>query len=419
MNTSSVRDPVALYRQRINPYWMATLEQLELPFSHTRGDGLYLYDENGEAWLDLVAGFGATSLGHNNPAIAERIAQHVLGHHPSTHPWAANLPAALLAHRLAEHSPLPDARAIFSCSGAEAVDTALKLAMAHTGRTQFIAFTQAFHGLTMSTLPLNGYPAWASPLPPLPQHNCIVPAGSLDECRSCIETGKFAAVVLELVQGIGGGFVWPEAALGELAQACRKHGTLLIADEVQTGIGRTGGMYASERFPSGYRPDIIVLAKGLTGGALPLSATLCSPAVHHSLFGGPGCAKIHGSTYGGYAAGVAAAGAVLDYMEQHAILEHVRLTSAAFREQLAAIQRRYRVVDAIDGAGLLVTVTFVADAEDLSAFCLQQFFANRILINLAAHRPNTIKFTPPLTVTRAELDRAAQVLEHTLEAYTT
>lgn len=407
------------YRQRINPYWLDTLEQLDLPLSHARAEGAYLYDEEGRAWLDLVAGYGSVSLGHNHPWVTERVVRYLQGHHPATHPWGANLQSAALAERLAQASPLPDARVVFSCTGAEAVEAALKLAMAHTGRDRFIAFERGFHGLTLGAMGLNGHPAWSAPLPAsLAARHRIVPAQGLDACLSCIASGEYAAVVLEPVQGIGGGFAWQPEALGELAAACRRHATLLIVDEVQTGMGRTGALYASERFPVGHAPDIIVLAKGLTGGALPLSATLCAPAVHHSLFGRPGCARIHGSTYTGYGAGIAAAHAVLDYIEGHALLAQVNARSAALRGRLADLARRHPRIASIDGAGLLVTVTFGDDAPDLAAYCLQQFFANDIHINLSAHRPNTIKFTPPLTIGADPLALAAEVLGGVLDAYT-
>ncbi|TXH75147.1 MAG: aspartate aminotransferase family protein [Lysobacteraceae bacterium] len=408
-----------LYRRHINPYWLDTLEELSLPSTHVRGDGLYLYDESGEAWLDLVAGYGAVSLGHHPPEITRRVAEAIMaGGAPGTYPWGANLPSAELAHRLVAKSPLPeDARAVFACGGAESVETAMKLAMAHTGRTRFLSFRDGFHGLTLEAMALNGNAVWRRALPDMRNANTCVDMRDVDAWTRHLREADHAGVVIELVQGIGGGAVWGAETLATLVECCRETGTLVIVDEVQTGLGRTGRYFASEKFPVGLAPDIIVLAKGLTAGILPLSVALCRAEIHHSLFGAPGCARIHGSTYAGYGAGIVAGMAVLDFLESHEIPAVVARTSAHVRGRLEGLRAEHRSVASIEGEGLLITVTFSDDCPDLSGFCLDQCIANRVLVNLSAHRPNTIKLTPPLTIGTQELDDVVDLFDAALQAY--
>lgn len=417
MTIVKMKTKIAQYRQHINPYWLDVIESLELPVSYQSAKGSTLIDSEGNEWLDLVAGYGSVSLGHNNDTINAKIGRHLQQNQPAIYPWGANLAAAELAARLVELSPLDDdARVVFSCSGSEAIETGLKMAMAFNQRQQFISFKRGFHGMTMAAMALNGSPIWAEALPQQPafdsQFCCVA---DLAECESLLATKQYAAVVIEIVQGIGGGFRFSDEALASLAQSCHDSGTCLIVDEVQTGLGRTGTMFAAARFPPHLPPDMIVLGKGLTGGELPLSATLCRPQIHHALFGQPAGARIHGSTYSAYSTAIVAAMAVLDYIEAQQILDTVKRLSQHLRQRLAQLQQRFGSIRSVEGDGLLVTVTF--DSLDLANFCLQNFFANQILINLCAQRDNTIKITPPLNIEQQSLDTFCDVLEAIVAAY--
>jgi acetylornithine/N-succinyldiaminopimelate aminotransferase len=360
------------------------------PVMLVRGRGARVWDSEGNDYIDMLAGIAVNALGHADPRLVEAVRGQLatLGH---TSNLAATEPAIALAERLVALLGDRSARVFFCNSGAEANEAAFKLARL-TGRTRMVVAASSFHGRTMGALALTAQPAKQDPFRPLPGEVTVVPYGDLDELRAVMDD-TVAAVVLEPIQGEGGVIVPPEGYLSAAREAADRAGALLILDEVQTGIGRTGGWFAHQ--PEGIRPDVITLAKGL-GGGLPIGAVVARGRAA-SLFG-PGS---HGSTFGGNPASCAAALAVLEAIEQDGLLAR----AADLGERLAEgiVQRSHGLVTAVRGRGLLLAAVL---AEPPAAELEKAARAHGLIVNAVA--PDAVRFAPPLVLSDEELSEALE-----------
>ncbi len=282
------------------------------PLTLVRGEGAEIWDDTGKRYLDLYAGIAVNALGHAHPAIVEAVTRQVqtLGH---TSNFFITEPALALAERLKELLGRDDARILLCNSGTEANEAAFKIAR-RTGRPEIIACEGAFHGRTMGALALTGQPAKRAPFEPMPGGVSHIPFGDVDALDKAV-TEQTAAVFLEPILGEAGVIVPPEGYLAEARRITAERGALLVLDEVQTGIGRTGAWFAHQ--PLGITPDVITLAKGL-GGGLPIGA--CVGIGNAAALLEPGQ---HGTTFGGNPIACAAALAVLDTIASQGLLEHV------------------------------------------------------------------------------------------------
>lgn len=371
------------------------------PVTLVSGSGAWVVDDEGRRILDLLAGIAVNALGHAHPAVVAAVARQVatLGH---TSNLAITLPALALGERLAAMAdPTGGTARVFLCnSGAEANEAAFKLARL-TGRTRMVAAAGGFHGRTMGALALTGQPAKADPFRPLPGEVEFVPYGDAEALAAAVDE-RTAAVVLEPIQGEAGVVVPPPGYLAAARRLTREHGALLILDEVQTGIGRTGHWLAHQDPVHGaLLPDIVTLAKGL-GGGMPIGAMIGMGDVVPSF--GPGS---HGSTFGGNPVCAAAALAVLDTIEAEGLLAAARERGAQLREGLADLPG----VAAVRGAGLLIGIvlaTPVAKAVEAAAR------AEGVLVNAAA--PDVIRLAPPLVLTPADAEHGVAALGRALSA---
>ena len=386
------------YVNYINPYWVNTLSTMGLPETWSKAENEYLYDNNNICWLDCVAGFGTIPFGHNNPYFINILTEHLSKKIPSTFPFGANYPSAVFAEKIITGFTHGDGKAHFSSSGSEAVETALKMAMSYTRRSKLISVERGYHGLTLQSMLLNGSDIWVQTLPKRGSNVSIVSLGDIESITSLLQTGEYAALVLEISQGVGGGYTWDSENLKKLHHLCHQYGSLLIVDEVQTGWGRSGYISAYSHLTSELCPDIIIFSKGMTNGLLPLSVTISTTAIHASLFGHEGCAKIHGSTYSGYSAGIALGIASFDYITEHNICNQVAITSQLLRVGFQTCARKNDIPLSIEGIGLLITLTFSHDMPDLASYCWACYCKNNILVNYSAHRDNTLVLTPPLII---------------------
>lgn len=358
------------------------------PLKLVRGRGARVWDEDGVEYIDLLAGIAVNSLGHADPRIVAAVSEQLstLGH---TSNLAATEPAIALAERLVGLVGDPGARVFFCNSGAEANEAAFKLARL-TGRTGMVVAANGFHGRTMGSLSLTAQPAKQDPFRPLPGDVTVVPYGDAEALRSAVGDGT-AAIVLEPIQGEGGVVVPPEGYLAQARALADDHGALLVLDEVQTGVGRTGWWFAHQR--DAIHPDVITLAKGL-GGGLPIGACIATGAAA-GLFT-PGS---HGSTFGGNPASCAAALAVLTAIEEDGILERVRQAHEVLRAGL--VDRSHGLVDSVRGRGLLMAAVLRdSRAKELEGAARSA----GILVNAVA--PDAIRFAPPLTITDDDLAEA-------------
>ncbi len=364
-----------------------------------RGEGATVWDADGNAYVDLVAGIAVNALGHAHPAVVEAVTRQVatLGH---TSNLVANEPSLLLAERLLALTGR-DGRVFFASSGAEANEAAFKMAR-RTGRPALVAAEGGFHGRTMGALALTGQPSKRSPFEPLPAGVSFVPYGDAAALRSAVGP-QTAAVVLEPVLGEGGVVPAPAGYLEVARQVTRDAGALLVLDEVQTGIGRTGAWFAHQT--AGVDPDVLTLAKGL-GGGLPVSACLAFGDAATLLQPG-----MHGTTFGGNPVSCAAALAVLDTIESDGLLERAASLGKTLSAGITALG--HPLVAQVRGAGLMLGVVLTAPvAAAVEAVARSRGF----LVNAVA--PDVVRLVPPLVLTDTQADSFLAALPGVLDAVT-
>lgn len=365
------------------------------PIAIVRGQGAKLWDSDGREYIDLVGSQGAANLGHGNPAVAEAIAAQ-----------ARNLTAlpemfyndrrAALSKRLVGLAPKGIQRVYLCNSGTEAIEAALKFARLVTGRTEVIATMRGFHGRTMGALSATWEKKYREPFEPLVPGFRHVAYNDLAALDAAVTTAT-GAVILEVVQGEGG--VRPGTAeyLRGAQQLCRERGAMLIIDEVQTGFGRTGAMFACEHF--GLEPDLLCLAKSMAGG-LPMGAVLLGERI------GQLPSQVHGSTFGGNPLACAASLAALDYLESEHLPERAAELGAWFMARLNAIQSP--LVREVRGLGLMVGIEL---KQKVTPY-LQALMAQGVLALPAGL--TVMRFLPPLVISQGDLATAADAIEAVL-----
>jgi acetylornithine aminotransferase len=364
-----------------------------------RGHGATVWDDAGNAYTDLVAGIAVNVLGHAHPAVVEAVTTQVatLGH---TSNLVANEPSLRLAERLLALTGR-DGRVFFASSGAEVNEAAFKIAR-RTGRTSVVAAEGGFHGRTMGALALTGQKAKRAPFEPLPEGVTFVPYGDGPALLSAVGDWT-AAVVLEPVLGEGGVVPAPDGYLETARQVTRHHGALLVLDEVQTGIGRTGAWFAYQS--AGIEPDVLTLAKGL-GGGLPVSACLVFGEAASLLEPGQ-----HGSTFGGNPVACAAALAVLDTIERDGLLERAEALGKTLTAGITGLN--HPLIDTVRGTGLMLGIVLTAPV----AAAVESAARDRgYLVNAVA--PDVIRLVPPLVLTDTQADAFVSALPAILDAVT-
>jgi acetylornithine/succinyldiaminopimelate/putrescine aminotransferase len=371
-----------------------------------RAEGCWLYTYDGRRYLDLIAGIGVSALGHGHPAVLAAINRQLRRHlHVMVYGEYVIESQATLAAELARVLPPGLGRVYFTSSGAEAIEGALKTARKYTSRPAFAAFDGAYHGDTMGALALAGNAEFRAPFGELP--GPVLHLRYDDESALGIIDERVAAVVVEPVQAEGGVRIPHRSFIEALRRQCTRSGTLLIFDEVLTGLGRTGRLFALEHF--GVAPDIVVLAKAL-GGGLPLGA-FCGPdAVLSVLSRNPPLGHI--TTFGGHPVSCAAGGAALETIVEQRLWERAETMGALLRQRLVDLLGS-EVVD-IRGAGLLIGIEF---AESLMA---HQFVAETlsrgVVVNWTLNAGHVVRLAPPLTIAEDEIDFAVAAMKEALTA---
>lgn len=354
-----------LYARYLNPVVMAMNGKSGLLKTFVRGEGNYLFDADGKKYLDFVAGFGALNLGHNHPRVSEAVTAAVREQAPGFTPTAVNPFATALAERLLCLAPAGLEMAFFTNSGTESVEAAIKLARAATGRTGLLACEGSFHGKTMGALSLTGNPAYQRPFRPLLGDCESIPFGDYEALERALSSRHFAAFIVEPIQGEGGMRVPPAGYLREVQSICRSTETLLIVDEVQTGLGRTGTLFAVEH--EDVHPDVLTLAKSLGGGLMPIGAMLARRDLWMKAYGSVAACTLHTSTFGGGSLACAAALAALDALEDERLAENAAARGEQLAEGLNDLCRRYRCLRQVRGRGLLLGLEFERLAPNLKS----------------------------------------------------
>ena len=376
------------------------------PVAFVRGSGAVLYDTAGREYLDFISGIGVTSLGHAHPrltsALAEQAATLLHTSNLYYHPYQAEAAA-----RLAQLSGLP--RAFFCNSGTEAVEACLKFARRYwytqgvKDRTRFVALEGGFSGRTFGSLSVTHDEHYRAPFAPLLEGVTFVDPATPAALAGAV-TDRTAAIVAEPIQGEGGIRPLSPEFAAALNDVCTRTGTLLIADEVQSGLGRTG--YPFYAPVVGLRPDLISVGKAL-GGGVPVGAALVSERVAQAVSPGD-----HGSTYGGNLLGTRAAVVFLSELMDHGLLDHVRTVGIYFERRLRALALKHPVIVEVRGAGLMRGLQLGVEATPF----VDEARGRGLLVNRTDEK--VVRLLPPLTIQQAEIDRAADVLDEVFAAVT-
>ncbi|WP_280241981.1 acetylornithine transaminase [Nocardia abscessus] len=363
-----------------------------------RGAGAVVYDADGKRYVDFLGGIAVNSLGHAHPAILEAVTQQLgtLGHVSNLF---ASEPVVELAERLLAHFGDGEGRAFFCNSGTEAVEAAFKIARL-TGRHKIVACEEAFHGRTMGALALTGQPSKRTPFEPMPPGVVHVPYGDAAALDAVVDEDT-AAVFLEPIMGESGVVVPPFDYLAKAREITARKGALLVLDEVQTGIGRTGKFYAHQAV--GIVPDVITLAKGL-GGGLPIGAVLANGRAADLLTPG-----LHGTTFGGNPVCAAAALAVLRTIDETDLLSHVESVGKRLSDGIELLE--HPLIDQVRGAGLLLGIVLT---DEVSAQVEARAREAGYLVNPA--KPDVIRLAPPLVLTETQADNFVADLPEILDS---
>ncbi len=423
---------VARYERYVNPAFVRLLGTFGYGRVFVRGQGSRLWDDAGREYLDLLAGFGAVNLGHNPPALLDRLRRHLeqdavnlLHIGPQPH-------AAELAERLASLLPEPLEVSLFSNSGGEAVEAAIKLARAATRRSDIVYASGGFHGTGLGPLSVMGHARLRKDFEPLLPDCHEIPFAELEALERVLKAHKVAGVLLEPVQAEAGVVLPPAGYLEQAAALCRRHGALLLLDEVQTGLGRTGRLFAFEH--SGVVPDVLILGKALGGSLVPISATVTSRELQQRAYGTAQKFDLHGTTYSGNALCCAVALGALELTVGQELAARAAALGARFALRLRERTAGHPLVRDVRGQGLLIGIElgptdrgllqklFPGLVSALSEKVFGQWLAVRLLekgfiCQPASQQWNVLRIEPPLTVTEAELDRAEDAIAQTLAEY--
>jgi putrescine aminotransferase len=423
---------VARYAEHINPAFVKLLGAFGYGRVFVRASGNKLWDHEGREYLDFLAGFGSHNLGHNHPGLREKMRAALDDDVPNLVHVGPPVHAAELAHALTRRTG-PLTMCLFSCSGAEAVEAALKLARAATGRKPFIYCKNGYHGLNLGTLSVDGVARMRELFEPLLPACEEIPFGDLDALDRALARSKAAAFLVEPIQAEGGMVLPPKGYLRAAYELCKKRGTLFVLDEVQTGIGRTGTLFACEA--EGFFPDILVLGKALGAGMVAISATVTTRELQQKAFGTMERFDLHGSTYAGNAFACRTAEAVLEIVEREDLVKASRERGARMLESLRNRTAGHPLVRDVRGRGLFVGIelgptekggflhrALPAVVEAVSRRIFGQWLSVRLLEQGVVAQPasqqwNVLKLEPPLTVTDAEIDLVVGKIGALLDEY--
>lgn len=394
------------FRRFVAPLAPARVRAFGEPGRIQSAAGLELVADDGRRVLDFLAGWGTQPFGHRPAAVEARLREFLDGREPSLYTSGVSPYAGRLARELCRRSGLD--RAFFASGGTEAVEAAVKLARAATGHRRILCLQGAYHGCTMGSLALMAEGPFREPFGPhLPEVESL-PFGDVNALRAALERGPpAAAVVVEPVQVEGGVRPVGEDSLAALGEEADRRGFVLVADEIQTGLGRLGRFLASEAWPR--RPDAVVLGKALGGGLLPISCLLGDARLFDRAYGTPETAEIHYSTFGGNSLACVAALATLEALDEPLLSG---AAGALLAERLAEALRGVGAVRAVRGAGLLAGIELAgaAPSSSLGVWLCRRLLRAGYYTGLCAHDANTVRVHPPLTTGAAEIGAFVEVV---------
>lgn len=413
-----------LWARTINPQFVRVLRTIGFDRPWARSDGAYLYDTSGTRYLDLLGGFGMYNVGRNNRNIRAALVDALELDTPGMLAMGVTALPGLLADALISRAPARIDRCLFTNSGTEANEAALKLGRAATKRPRVISADHGFHGLTLGSLSANGNAEFTARFQPLLPGFEQVPFGDLDALEAQLRREDVAVFIVEPVQGKG--INLPPDGYLEGAQAlCRKYGTLFCLDEVMTGFGRTGTMFALEHWH--LEPDMVTVAKSLSGGYVPVGALLMARGVHEAVFDSMPHAMSHGSTFAPNELAMVAGLAMLHELDEQQLVERSAQLGSRLLELTSPLVDEFDVVRAVRGIGLMWAIEFEGDGiayrmlERAQRGLFAQlvvvplFTEHRILTQVAGHDMAVVRILPPFVLSDADVEEFADALRATVK----
>ncbi len=404
------------------------LSLLGMDKKFVRAEGNCVWDEAGNRYVDCLAGYGSVSLGHNHPRVVEAVRK--MENLPNIFQVSLPIMSGTLARNLAMIAPGDLQRTFFGSSGTEAVEGALKLARAATGKTELVYTENSFHGKTFGSLSVTGREKYQKPFMPLVPGGKSIPFGDASALEKALQTKNVAAFIVEPIQGEGGINIPPDGYLAEAKRLCSQYGALLVVDEIQTGLGRTGKMFACEY--DNVAPHVMCLAKSLGGGVMPIGAFITTDDIWQKAFGGPSKCTLHTSTFGGNTRACAAGIAALQVIVEERLAEAALEKGSYFMTKLATLREKHDVIKDIRGRGLLIGVEFkeptsgvlkaisfgVVNAlskEYLGAMVTGELGSKHHVISAyTLNNPSVIRLEPPLTIGKDDIDYVVAALDEVL-----
>ena len=421
-------NPGDRYARLLNPRFYKLLRALGFDRTFIRGEGPWLFDETGERYLDAIAGYAAITIGRGHPVLLDALHQALDSGLPSLVQFEANPLATALAERLLAVTGREGDRVYFTNSGTEGVEAALKFARASTGRSRLVHCHRGFHGLTLGALSLNGNAGLREGFGPLLEDVVEIPFGDAAALEATLREEPAAAFVIESVQGKTLE-VADDEWLVEVAALCRRHGTLLVADEVQTGLGRTGAILGTDH--AGIRPDIVVLSKALSGGMVPVGAVIARGEIIDDVFESMARSQVHSSTFKENVLAMVAGLASLHILEEERLERRARELGDLLRSRLEEVAGKTGCIRAVRGRGLMlgieldiermaggITLPFVGRHRTTlvaQAVVRHLLLEHRVLALSTSADSATIKFTPPLVIEAEQVEQLAVAVQRTLE----
>ncbi len=426
----SASPSTASYSDSVNPQWVRLLDLLQLNVSYERCQGAELWTRDGKHILDFLSGYCVANAGHNHPRIIAALHDELDRRGPAMLQSHVAERAGELAARLCRLAGGRLRKVFFACSGSEGVESAIKFARAHTGRGGILVADNGFHGLTLGALSLMPEGMWKDPFGPFLPGVTRVPFDDVEALRAALATGQYAAFITEPIQAEAGIRVPGKNYLREAGALCRRYGSMFVIDEVQTGMFRTGPFLAGQHFAA--EPDIVVMAKALSGGLVPCSAVLMTDPIYDSVYGSLEKSISHTSTFSENGLAMRAGLASLDVLEDERLGARAAESGEYLRDRLRAVTRGHSMVRDIRGQGLLNGIEFAAPRELLlrapfeafrkihpamfgQVLVVYLFRDHGILTQICGNNFMVLKAAPPLVVEREHLDHFVDAIAELVE----
>lgn len=421
-------DKFDLHEQHLNNQMVRVLKTIGYDRHYKKAVGQYLYDQEGTEYLDLLSGFGVFAVGRNHPTIVSALQETLTLELPNLVQLDVSVLSGLLAQEILKTTPANTNKMFFCNSGTEAVEAAIKFARYTTKREKIVFCDHGYHGLTMGALSLNGENIFREGFGPLLPSCSSIPFNDLPALEAALSNNDVAAFIVEPIQGKGVNLP-DDNYLPEVQRLCKKYGTLFVADEVQTGLGRTGKFWAIEHW--GVEPDMICMAKALSGGFVPVGGVAITQKIMDTVYNRMDRAVVHGSTFSKNNMAMAAGLATLHVLEQEKLVENSAKVGDDIISSLNAMSGKYEFLKEARGKGMMIAIEFQApksltlkaawamlEAANKGLFCqmitIPLFKEHHILTQVAGHGMNVVKLLPPLTLTQKDRDHIINSFDKTI-----